>query len=84
MFMTKSFDFSREAVSALAQADAVRALAEDVGGGDLTAGLIDPAQRAEAHVLAREAAVICSRWRTLRGRSGGARIARPGAGAADG
>jgi nicotinate-nucleotide pyrophosphorylase (carboxylating) len=59
MFMTKSFDFSREAVSALARADAARALAEDVGGGDLTAGLIDPAQRAEAHVLAREAAVIC-------------------------
>jgi nicotinate-nucleotide pyrophosphorylase (carboxylating) len=57
--MNKSFDFSREAVSALARADAARALAEDVGGGDLTAGLIDPAQRAEAHVLAREAAVIC-------------------------
>jgi nicotinate-nucleotide pyrophosphorylase (carboxylating) len=48
--MNKSFDFSREAVSALARADAARALAEDVGGGDLTAGLIDPAQRA---------AVIC-------------------------
>jgi nicotinate-nucleotide pyrophosphorylase (carboxylating) len=57
--MNKSFDFSREAVSALARADVVRALAEDVGGGDLTAGLIDPAQCAEARVLAREAAVIC-------------------------
>jgi nicotinate-nucleotide pyrophosphorylase (carboxylating) len=57
--MNKSFDFSREAVSALARADAARALAEDVGGGDLTAGLVDLAQRAQAHVLAREAAVIC-------------------------
>ena len=46
-------------VAALAQADVARALAEDVGGGDLTAGLIDPARRARARILAREAAVIC-------------------------
>ena len=39
--------------------DVARALQEDVGGGDLTAGLIDPARRARARVLAREAAVIC-------------------------
>ena len=31
-----------EEVKALAQADVARALAEDVGTGDLTAGLIDP------------------------------------------
>ena len=46
-------------VAALARADVARALAEDVGSGDLTAGLIDPARRARARILAREAAVIC-------------------------
>ncbi|MFZ2295575.1 MAG: nicotinate-nucleotide diphosphorylase (carboxylating), partial [Polaromonas sp.] len=40
--MTKSFDFSAQAVEQLAQADVARALAEDLGGGDLTAALIDP------------------------------------------
>jgi nicotinate-nucleotide pyrophosphorylase (carboxylating) len=54
-----SFDFSPDAVVELARADAARALAEDVGSGDLTAGLVDPARRARARVLAREAAVIC-------------------------
>ena len=57
--MKKSFDFTAEAVAALAQADAARALAEDVGGGDLTAGLIDPARQARAQVVARESAVVC-------------------------
>lgn len=57
--MTPYFDFSPDAVAALARADAARALQEDVGEGDLTAGLIDPTRRAHAHVLAREAAVIC-------------------------
>ena len=46
-------------VTALAQVDVARALAEDVGTGDLTAGLIDPARRARARILAREEAVIC-------------------------
>ena len=59
--MNKSFDFSPAAVAALARADAVRALAEDVGDGDLTAGLVDSQRLAKAHVLAREAAVICGR-----------------------
>jgi nicotinate-nucleotide pyrophosphorylase (carboxylating) len=36
-----------------------RALLEDVGGGDLTAGLIDPHRRARARVLVRESAVLC-------------------------
>ena len=53
------FDFSAASLSALARADAVRALDEDMGAGDLTAGLIDPGQRSHARVLAREAAVIC-------------------------
>ena len=48
-----------EAVAALAREDVQRALQEDVGSGDLTAALIDPARRAKARVLAREAAVIC-------------------------
>ncbi len=55
----QAFDFSPAAVAELARADAARALAEDVGAGDLTAGLVDPARRARARVLAREAAVIC-------------------------
>ena len=53
------FDFSPRAIADLAQADAARALAEDVATGDLTAGLVDPSRRARARVLAREAAVIC-------------------------
>jgi len=46
-------------LAAQAQADVARALAEDVGAGDLTAALVDPARRARARILAREAAVIC-------------------------
>lgn len=57
--MTSHFDFSPAAIAALAQADVARALQEDVGAGDLTAGLIDPTRRARARVLAREAAVMC-------------------------
>jgi nicotinate-nucleotide pyrophosphorylase (carboxylating) len=57
--MTTFFDFSDIAVAELARTDAVRALQEDVGSGDLTAALIDPTRRARAHVLAREAATIC-------------------------
>ena len=41
------------------RADVARALEEDVGAGDLTAALIDPARRVRARVLAREEAVIC-------------------------
>ena len=64
---TPLFDFSPEAVAALARVDAARALQEDVGDslqhGDLTAGLIDPARQCRARVLARESAVICgSPW----------------------
>ncbi|MBK6008616.1 carboxylating nicotinate-nucleotide diphosphorylase [Ramlibacter ginsenosidimutans] len=57
--MPSLFDFSPAAIAQLAHEDAARALAEDVGGGDLTAALVDPARRAQARVLARESAVIC-------------------------
>ncbi len=57
--MTDRFDFSPAAIAALAREDAARALAEDVGAGDLTAALVDPARRAQALVIAREAAVVC-------------------------
>jgi nicotinate-nucleotide pyrophosphorylase (carboxylating) len=53
------FDFSSDAIARLAQQDAARALAEDVGSGDLTAALVDPARRARARVLLRESAVLC-------------------------
>lgn len=59
--MNALFDFSADSVSALALADAVRALDEDIGAGDLTAGLVDAERRSHARVLAREAAVICGR-----------------------
>jgi nicotinate-nucleotide pyrophosphorylase (carboxylating) len=36
-----------------------RALAEDLGNGDVTAALIDEKQRAEARVLVRESAILC-------------------------
>jgi nicotinate-nucleotide pyrophosphorylase (carboxylating) len=36
-----------------------RALREDVGSGDITAGLIPARSRARAHVLCRERAVLC-------------------------
>jgi len=59
------FDFSPSAIQALAHTDVARALAEDVGAGDLTAGLIDPQRRARARVLVRESAVLCgSAWAT--------------------
>jgi nicotinate-nucleotide pyrophosphorylase (carboxylating) len=53
------FDFSPPAIARLAESDAARALAEDVGDGDLTAALVDPRRRARARVLAREPAIIC-------------------------
>ena len=53
------FDFSESQIAVLAQADCARAIAEDVGEGDLTAALIEPSRRVKARILAREAAVIC-------------------------
>ena len=39
--------------------DVALALAEDVGGGDLTAALIPEAAQAEATVISREQAILC-------------------------
>jgi nicotinate-nucleotide pyrophosphorylase (carboxylating) len=47
--------------AALVGADVERALAEDIGPGDLTAALIAPDARARAHILCREAAVLAGR-----------------------
>lgn len=49
----------RVSAAELARQEVTRALAEDLGDGDLTAGLIDPARRTRARILAREAAVLC-------------------------
>lgn len=57
--MPKSFDFSLQSLQQLAHTDVTRALAEDVGSGDLTASLIAPHRMAIARVLARESAVLC-------------------------
>ncbi|MEJ8839243.1 carboxylating nicotinate-nucleotide diphosphorylase [Ramlibacter sp. AN1133] len=57
--MSAVFDFSLSALAELARSDAARALAEDVGAGDLTAALVPEGRRARARVLARESAVIC-------------------------
>ncbi len=46
---------------AVVQADVARALAEDVGSGDLTAELIPADKRSRARVISREAAIICGR-----------------------
>ena len=54
-------EFDETDLAALAQADVARALAEDVGSGDLTAALIDSTRQARARILAREEAVICGR-----------------------
>jgi nicotinate-nucleotide pyrophosphorylase (carboxylating) len=43
------------------QAQVERALAEDLGGGDLTAALIPAQRRGRAQVLTREPAIVCGR-----------------------
>ncbi len=45
----------------IVQADVRRALAEDLGSGDLTAGLIPAGTFSTARVICREAAVLCGR-----------------------
>ena len=62
-FMSKTFDFSPTSIRQLAKSDVIRALAEDIGDGDLTASLVAADRRTVARVLAREAAVLCgSAW----------------------
>lgn len=49
--------------AALVQAMVANALAEDVGSGDVTAGILGAAARTEAHILTREPGVLCGqRW----------------------
>lgn len=57
--MTHFSEFTPSDLAELARVDAARALAEDIGSGDLSAALIDPQQRSRAHILARQEAVIC-------------------------
>lgn len=52
-------EFTLADVQELARRDVALALAEDVGGGDLTAALVDVQRPAHARIVAREAAVIC-------------------------
>lgn len=54
-------EFDAADLAELARADVARALAEDVGAGDLTAALVDAGRPARARILARETAVICGR-----------------------
>ena len=50
-----------ELIASAVETDVTRALAEDVGSGDLTALLIPSTQTARARVITREAAVIAGR-----------------------
>ena len=50
-----------ELLASAVETDVARALAEDVGSGDLTARLIPAAQTGTAHLITREAAVIAGR-----------------------
>ncbi len=52
-------EFTPADLADLARADVARALAEDVGAGDLTAALVDRSRSTRARILARESAVIC-------------------------
>jgi nicotinate-nucleotide pyrophosphorylase (carboxylating) len=52
-------EFTALDLAELARSDVARALAEDVGSGDLTAALVDGTRRTRARILARESAVIC-------------------------
>lgn len=54
-------EFTAADLAAVAKADVERALAEDVGAGDLTAALVDASRTSRARILARETAVICGR-----------------------
>ncbi|QHI99638.1 carboxylating nicotinate-nucleotide diphosphorylase [Xylophilus rhododendri] len=49
----------KAAIEALARQNVALALAEDVGGGDLTAGLVPDRLEVKARVIAREPAVLC-------------------------
>lgn len=52
-------EFSPDFLKNLAHIDVQRALNEDVGEGDLTAALVPSDRMARAHIVVREAAVVC-------------------------
>lgn len=52
-------EFTPDFLKNLAHMDVQRALNEDVGEGDLTAALVPSDRMARAHIVAREAAVVC-------------------------
>jgi nicotinate-nucleotide pyrophosphorylase (carboxylating) len=53
------FEWNQHSVQQTAAADVARALQEDVGAADLTAGLVPSDLLASARIIAREPAVIC-------------------------
>jgi nicotinate-nucleotide pyrophosphorylase (carboxylating) len=53
--------FRHEIDPAVVEEDVRRALAEDVGAGDLTAALVPAGRRARARVITREAGTFCGR-----------------------
>ncbi len=59
MKMDSPADFNAVEWAAVVRGDALRALDEDVGAGDLTASFIAADRRARAGVRARESAVLC-------------------------
>jgi nicotinate-nucleotide pyrophosphorylase (carboxylating) len=59
--MSDFFDITSQGFILEVQANVRSALQEDVGAGDLTASLVDPAQQATARIISRDAAVICGR-----------------------
>ncbi len=56
---TQRFPRGSQAFADLVNDSVARALAEDIGTGDLTAALIPAAQHAQATIISREDAVIC-------------------------
>lgn len=56
---TQQFPHGSQAFIDLVNDSVARALAEDIGTGDLTAALIPAAQHAQATIISREDAVIC-------------------------
>lgn len=54
-------DAMRQPDASSISATVAMALAEDIGSGDVSARLVDAGRHARAHVISREAAVVCGR-----------------------
>jgi nicotinate-nucleotide pyrophosphorylase (carboxylating) len=61
MTLKNTLGLSEERFLAQVRANVAAALAEDIGGGDLTAALVPATRVSRARVIAREAAAICGR-----------------------